>query len=165
MKNLELAGALVGTALLGTATTALAASASQAPAADEPVPSVAAVVQTAEEGARGLVKVANVQGTFSYSQDVEMPNEAVKAVFQKTKAAVCNTITVYESAVEDFLISVGGAVPAPYTATVAQMADQTQTTAATVSCSCTSNSAGGWAIANSRVSGVSVSDVARLAGL
>jgi DMSO/TMAO reductase YedYZ molybdopterin-dependent catalytic subunit len=165
MKNVELAGALVGTALFGVAATAMAATPAQAAAADGAADTAQPLVQSVEEQVQNLVKVANVQGTFSFNQDTETSNDAIKAVFQKAKSAICTAVPVYESAMEEFLISVGGAVPTPYAATVAQMAEQTETATTTVSCSCTSNSAGGWAIANSRVSGVSVSDMARLAGL
>ena len=109
--------------------------------------------------------VSNVQGTFSFDQARVTPNAQIKDVFVKASATLCNTFNVLESALSDFYLSVGGEVPSPYSATVDQIAEEEGSTSQLMGCSCTANSAGGWAVAQARVEGVSVASIAQKAGL
>lgn len=154
------ASALAASALLAASSTALAAPAASVPA-DSPVPAASATQQAQAD----LTAVAHVQGSFSFSQDEATPNQTIKQVFQKTSAALCNVTAAQRSFVDAFLISVGGDVPAPFEATVSQLVEEQGATVQLMGCSCTSNTAGGWAIANARVSGVSIEAVAAQAGL
>ena len=163
MNEFKIAGVVAGAALLSASSVALAAPAPAAnPAQDVPA---APAVQVAAEQACQLVAVSNVQGTFSFDQARVTPNAQIKDVFVKASATLCNTFNVLESALSDFYLSVGGEVPSPYSATVDQIAEEEGSTSQLMGCSCTANSAGGWAVAQARVEGVSVASIAQKAGL
>ncbi len=161
MHETKMAGAAVGAALLSVATVAMAATPAEAPSAELPVSSI----QVGVEQARELVAVSNVQGTFAFDQNRETPNAQIKEVFLKASASLCNTYDVMESALADFYLSVGGEIPTPYSATIGQIAEEQGSASQLMGCSCTANSAGGWAIAQARVEGVSVASIAQKAGL
>ena len=161
MNESKIAGALAGAALLSASSMALAA-----PAQAEPVQAPEnPAVQVAVDEARPLVAVANVQGTFAFNQTHVTPNTQIKDIFVKASASLCNTFNVMESALTDFYLSVSGDVPNPYSATVDQIAEEQGTTIQLMGCSCTANSAGGWAVAQARVEGISVESIAQKAGL
>lgn len=162
MNEFKIAGAVAGAALLGASSVALAAPAAapaSAPVQDTPT------VQVVAEQARQLVAVSNVQGTFRFDQARVTPNAQIRDVFVKASATLCNTLDVYQSALADFYLSVGGEVPSPYSATVDQIAEEQGSASQLMGCSCTANSAGGWAVAQARVEGVSVASIAQKAGL
>lgn len=161
MNESKIAGALAGAALLSASSVALAT-----PAEAAPVQSPAtAAAQVAVDQVRPLVAVSNVQGTFAFDQARVTPNAQIKDVFVKASTSLCNTFNVMESALTGFYLSVGGDVPAPYSATISQIAEEQGSTSQIMGCSCTANSAGGWAIAQARVEGVSVESIAQKAGL
>lgn len=155
-----IAGAVAGTALLAGSAGAWAA---EAPAAAEP--SSADVVERQAQEARAIVEVPDVQGRFAFSQDVLTSNAAVKNIFQKATAILCNTPSVYDNALNEFLIAVGGDVPHPYSATLTEVEQEKGGSTHIMACSCTANSVGGSAIAASEVHGVSIAAMAEKAGL
>lgn len=161
MNEYKIAGAVAGAALLSASAVAMAAPVSDAPLQTTPEP----VVRSAVDQSRQLVAVSNVQGSFAFNQSAVTPNEQIKGVFLKASASLCNTYNAMQSAMADFLLSVGGEVPAPYSATIDQIAEEQGSTMQLMGCSCTANSAGGWAVAQARVEGVSVESIAQKAGL
>lgn len=139
-----------------------AAVATEAVAAPEVQWTTVAAVQPAVQQAQ-TVQVADVQGEFAFNQAETTPVASIRAAFQKV-ATLCNAVVTASAAV-DLPVSVGGDVPAPYTATIAEMAEQAGPTMQLMGCSCTANPVGGRAIANAEVSGVSVADMLALAGI
>ena len=161
MNELKIAGAVAGAALLAASSAALAAPGDAMPA---PAQDVSAAQATAEQ-VRQHVVVPNVQGTFAFNQAQETPNAQIRDVFTKVSATLCDTVSVFESALTDFCVNVGGEVPNPYSATLGQIAEEQGSSTQLMGCSCTANSAGGWAVAQARVEGVSVAAIAQRAGL
>lgn len=162
MNESKIAGAVAGAALLGVSSMAMALPAEAAQSSQIPASSAA---QVAVDQVRPLVAVSQVQGAFAFDQARVTPNAQIKDVFVKASASLCNTFNVMDSALTNFYLSVGGDVPNPYSATVAEIADEEGSTTQLMGCSCTANSAGGWAVAQARVEGVSVSSIAEKAGL
>ena len=158
--------------IAGSATLAFAGAAAYLPAvalAAQPDGGQAAdaVQQDAQEtAATGLETVRNVQGAFSFTQDEVTPNGTISGVFNRAAAAVCASLPTYVSAVQDLSISVGGSAAGnEFVGTVDEMASEEGAKAFLMACSCASNVAGGGAIANAEVSGVSLESIARAAGV
>ena len=103
--------------------------------------------------------VANVQGDFGYSQAVLTPNEKIAAVFNRGAAALCNAATELTIASpSDWTISVTGDVANEYSATLAELESDEQTSAV-MGCSCASNGVGGLAAINAKVAGVPLASI------
>lgn len=107
--------------------------------------------------ASGIVRVANVQGLFAFDQTTATPNERIADVFQKASATLCGASTeLAVTAPDDWGITVSGDVANPYTATLGELAQSDGTQTQLMGCSCASNPAGGRAVVNADVSGVSL---------
>ena len=109
------------------------------PAADTPatwttVPASSQAVE-GEAPANGVVRVPNVQGEFSFDQTTVTPNNRMA---------------------DDWSIAVGGDVANPYNATIGEIAQDDGTLSQIMGCSCAANPAGGRAVVNADVSGVSL---------
>lgn len=157
------AGALVGTVALVGSGVAMAACPAIAQPADDVQASV--VRQSESAGAAGFVQVDKVEGAFTYSQDVVTSNASIASTFRVAAASLCSSMPQYIAAELDQEITVGGpASSSQYIGTVADMANEEGATAFTMACSCASNLAGGGAIANANVSGVSLASVASMVG-
>jgi hypothetical protein len=129
--------------------------------------SVAKVQPADVEAATPFVAVSNVRGTFTFSQDVTTPNEQIRAAFQKAAASLCDALPTYAAVDADsWSLSVGGdAAKTPYISTLGQIKGESGTQVKLMTCSCTSNAAGGGAIANAYVTGVSIAELAAKAGV
>ncbi len=160
----KIVGAIASAAILGsTAVAAGAVSPVDAPG-DGAVPGTGGI-EVDQEQAVQLVSVSNVSGSFGFGQDAETPNVDIKDVFQKSAAAACNVLVPSEEGAAEIELSVDGDVPSPYTATLSQLAEENGPVEQIMGCACTANAAGGWAVANARVSGVSIDTLAELAGV
>ena len=159
----QVAGALIGTvALVGSGAVAASYPAYAQVNDDE---QAASVQQTEMRADNAFVKVAQAEGEFSYSQDVVTPNERIASVFKVAAVSLCSSMPQYIATELEQNVTVGGsAASGQYVGTVADMADEEGATAFTMACSCASNLAGGGAIANADVSGVSLESVAALVG-
>lgn len=162
MNESKIAGTVAGAALLGVSSMAMALPAEETPSLQI---SGNPAMQVAVDQVRPLVAVSQVQGTFTFDQARVTPNAQIKDVFVKASASLCNTFSVMDSALTNFYLSVGGDVPNPYSATVDEIASEEGSAVQLMGCSCTANSAGGWAVAQARVEGVSVASIAEKAGL
>lgn len=157
-KNVALIGAA---ALVGTSAFVAAPALALAPDAVTECESAAANDWVVSDKA---ASVARVEGSFSFDQDAVSSNESLRQVFAKAAAALCEGLPVYELTSEltsDGSILVSG--PGGFMeATVADMAEEDGSSAYVMGCACSSNGAGGGAIANAEVSGVALESVARL---
>ena len=99
-----------------------------------------------------------VEGTFSYTQDAVSSNAEISGVFCKAAATLCASLPTYgcES------VTVAGP-NASFTATVDELADEEEATSYVMACSCATNVAGGGAIANAEVEGVSLETLVQMA--
>lgn len=153
-KNVALIGAA---ALVGTSAFVAAPALALAPDAVTECESAAANDWVVSDKA---ASVARVEGSFSFDQDAVSSNESLRQVFAKAAAALCEGLPVYELT-SDGSILVSG--PGGFMeATVADMAEEDGSSAYVIGCACSSNGAGGGAIANAEVSGVALESVARL---
>ena len=131
------------------------------PAADTPatwttVPASSQAVE-GEAPANGVVRVPNVQGEFSFDQTTVTPNNRIADVFQKASATLCGASTeLAVTQADDWSIAVGGDVANPYNATIGEIAQDDGTLSQIMGCSCAANPAGGRAVVNANVSGVSL---------
>ncbi len=150
-----LVSAVTGTSLLlaGLGMTApLVAPDQQAFAQEEAVASEVQTVATEKA----------VEGTFTYSQTETTANDAISSVFTKAAATLCQTLPTYCAACGG-MIQVTG-LGGSFDATVSDMAGDDEQASSIMACSCSSNVAGGGAVANAGVSGVGIAQVASLAG-
>jgi hypothetical protein len=106
---------------------------------------------------------AVAEGEFEYGQNVITSNETIRDTFSRASQTMCDATGAYEG-VGDVVVSVGGDVRYPGSATVGEMRDKLGTTSQTLTCACTSNPAGGNIIATSEVQGVAIYDIASAAG-
>lgn len=125
----------------------------------------AALVKAGHEQARGegLTGVANVQGTFSYDQNAVTPSATIANVFMKAVSSLCTSMPNYGVAMLGQSITVRG-YGTSFEATVPELQESEGAVANLMACSCSSNLAGGGAVANAKVSGVSFESLARMAG-
>ncbi|MDO5043321.1 MAG: hypothetical protein Q4D92_07410 [Slackia sp.] len=158
----RVAGAVVGTiALVGSASTVpVLALASQGQSDVQ-----AGVVQQSTLAADDQSRPQKVEGVFGYSQDVVTPTDRIASVFRVAATSFCASMPEYLVSEMSKAVTVGGsAASSEYVGTVADMAAEDESTSYLMACSCASNIAGGGAIANAEVSGVSVESLARLVG-
>lgn len=112
------------------------------------------------------LRVADVQGEFSYDQNQITPNEVIRAVFQKATAAVCNALPRYNfGSIDTWNIEVTGDVHTAFTATLKELSDGDNVETSIMTCACSANQAGGGAIINAEVKGVPVRDLIVQAGI
>ncbi len=122
-----------------------------------------AVVANVEQGA-GVETQRSVEGTFSYTQTVLTSSDRISNVFCKAAQTLCTSMPSYSAqAVTTQLITVTGADQ--FETSVADMANADDARSYTMACSCATNQAGGGAIANAEVAGVSLASVMEQAGV
>ena len=163
MKTTQIVGAVFGSvALVSSAAFAAAPLVSQegGPVADE---TIAATGETAVQGQAQGVRVANVQGSFSFDQTTVSENSVIANIFQKATAALCSSLPDYDVREADRTIAVGGDVSQEFEATVDDMAEAEGAESYTIGCACASNVPGGGAIVNAEVEGVALESVLALA--
>lgn len=117
----------------------------------------------ADEATAAASKV-NVEGSFSFSQDAVTSTSDISSVFAKAAATLCQSMPEYGAAClcdELIVNSPAGAL----SATVSELADEEGAQSYVMGCACASNIAGGGAIANAEVSGVSIEALTALAGI
>lgn len=105
-----------------------------------------------------------VQGTFSYDQGATSSNQTISDMFRKAAAVLCTAMPQYGIDAVN-AITVTGPDGASFAATVDEMATDEDATAYTIACACASNVAGGGAIINADVVGVSLASLAAMAGV
>lgn len=118
-----------------------------------------AVVSTTQAFARAV----DVVGCFAYDQLAVTPVSDISSVFAKAAATLCASAPEYglTCACDALQVTAPGA---SFQATVPDMAAEDETSSYTLKCACASNVAGGGAVANADVSGVSLAGVAKAAG-
>ena len=119
----------------------------------------AGIEQASKAPAGGVVSDAVVQGQFSYTQDALTPNSTISSVFMKAAAAFCASLPAGVYAQSDAAITVGGDVPNAFSATVDEMASKDGAVKLIMGCTCASNGAGGGAVANADIEGVSLASI------
>lgn len=161
--KVRLAGALIGAAaLVGSGGTAMASTVSSAP---DDLPKSGSVQPGAMDISPSIVKAVVVEGAFGFSQDATTSNSEVASVFRLASKMLCASMPEYGTSVSAGEIAVGGsAASSSYVGTVSDIADERGTTSYNVGCACSTNMAGGGAIANVGASGVSLESVAELVG-
>lgn len=107
-----------------------------------------------------LVRAANVQGDFAFDQGVLSSNADISNTFSKASTALCANMPAYLETLEAQPINVGGDVGNGFSATLSEIADDEGTESYELACSCASNPAGGGAIVNANVEGVSLASIA-----
>ena len=114
-----------------------------------------------------VAEVPNVQGEFSFNQDVLTPADTVFNLFGTAVTAVCSSPAaqaIVPGEKDSWSISVSGDVKNQFTASLSDLAGQNSQTR-TMACACANNPAGGSLIANARVTGIPLRDVIELAGI
>ena len=138
-KNILAAGAASSALLLGVAGMALANGATaDNQVADNAEPQDSNHVLTLEEA--DYVKVANLQGTFTFNQEGVTPNDDLFNVFGTAITSMCskpaNELVApgTHNAEATYFINVGGNIKKSFTVNLAEMEDQSVMD--TVACSC-----------------------------
>lgn len=104
-----------------------------------------------------------VEGTFSYTQEAVSSSAEISGVFCKAAATLCASLPTYGcEAVKTAAVTVAGP-NASFTATVDELAGEEEATSYVMACSCATNVAGGGAIANAEVEGVSLETLVQMA--
>lgn len=152
-------GAVAGSVLLASGAVAFAAPLANA---SEQAPAAAEVAEAASQERADAVSAASVEGAFSYDQAVVTPAGDIAGVFMKAANAVCASLPDYCVCMQR-VVAVSGPAGA-FEATVDDMATEDGAQSYIMGCACASNVAGGGAVANAEVSGVSLASVAALAG-
>ena len=125
------------------------------PAAAAPA---AATTLAAADAADTEAPARAVEGTFSYTQDAVSSNAEISDVFCKAAATLCASLPTYGCE------AVKAAAPnASFTTTVDELAGEEEATSYVMACSCATNVAGGGAIANAEVEGVSLETLVQMA--
>lgn len=124
----------------------------------------AAQADQSDAQASGTVDVAQVRGEFSFTQDAVTPSASIATTFVRAVSSMCASMPEYLVAQIDPAIAVQRSDGSHFQATVSEMEGEEGAEAFLMACSCASNVAGGGAVANAEVSGVSFETVARLAG-
>lgn len=153
------AAALAGSAILVGAGAFAAVPSVAAPLLEQTVGSAEDSSQAAESGAAAI---RTVEGSFSYDQGVLSSNDFISQVFAKAAASLCESLPEY-SAGSSGAITVS-TDEGSFAATVDELADEKGAHGYVMGCACASNIAGGGAIANAEVTGVSLESLAELAG-
>lgn len=153
------AAVMMGSALMLTPAAALAQGA-EAPevAAQQAAGETEAVATTADATAP-----TRVEGAFSYDQGVVTPTTQMTDVFAKAAAVLCQDLPMYEAVQASDAIHVANlSANEVCEATVEELAAQTDVENLIIGCACSTNGAGGGAIANADVRGIPVSAIAAL---
>lgn len=166
-KTLKAAGSVAGaTVMMGSALmlTPMAALAQGAEALEAPAQQAAGEVEVAAAITESTAPT-RVEGTFSYDQSTVTPTAQMADVFAKAAAVLCQGMPQYEVMQPSDVIRVANlSVNEVCEATVEELADQTDVENLIIGCACSTNAAGGGAIANADVQGVTLAAAASLVG-
>ena len=110
---------------------------------------------------QGIQSVENVEGTFSYSQDIATSNSDIANVFNKAASSHCASLPEYVVTSVKSIIQVTGGTS--FEASVSDMQADEAAESVLIACACASNLAGGGAVANAKVSGVTLASIAAMA--
>lgn len=151
------AGALLGVAALvgGGVAGVMPAVAAEAPA------SASEAVEVASDLDAASLEVA-VEGSFTYDQNAVTSSETIRSTFAKATASVCASMPTYAAECTCWSIALSSG-DSELIATVSEMTGEYAGTHI-MGCACSSNIAGGGAIANAEVSGVSIEAIASMLG-
>lgn len=109
------------------------------------------------------VDADELDGTFAYAQDQVTPSTTIKKVFLKV-STMCASLPDYLANELSPKISIGGNVDNPVVATVDELAESSDVKRMIMACACSTNVVNGDAVVNADVSGVSIEDIAKIAG-
>ena len=119
-----------------------------------PAPAMPVVTAASDSAAPDAPGARTVEGSFSYDQDAVSSNAEISGVFCKAAATLCASLPTY--------VTVAGP-NASFTATVDELAGEEGAASYVMACSCATNVAGGGAIANAEVEGVSLETLVQMA--
>ena len=121
---------------------------------DQPAASVEDQAQQAVQS--DVVQVSQVIGEFAFTQSEATANDVIKKNLGEASKYLCGARPVAEdvAAVEDWEITVNGAVEGSYTATFEELVQTTEVQSVLLGCACAGNPADGIASANAEVSGI-----------
>ena len=161
----QVTAAAAGLALVTGAALPLAALASDTSAAPEP----AGATVAAEDAhvASTQVRASEVAGTFAFDQTTITPNSSIRKAFLGTDTYLCGAqggTSLASQPLDSWTLSVGGDVDNAFTATLADLADDSALTV-TMGCACAANGADQRVVANAEVTGVRFADIMRQAGV
>ncbi len=159
MTSAKVLGSVASSVLLVSAGAAVAAPALNATVGDDAVAYAAAADEVAATDAQNAVAV---QGQFSYDQGKVTPTIEVASVFSKAAAALCVSLPDYVVPAASGPITIEGNTTMQ--ATVSDMQSDDAAESVLMACACASNVAGGGAVANAEVSGVTLATVADMVG-
>lgn len=122
----------------------------------------ASEVNVQEHAQADIVRVSarNVEGLFSFDQNTVCANEQIAGTFKKAVSALCTSMPHY--GIAHFAPFAIGADTNDVQATLAAASEEGEQSRI-MGCACSSNLAGGGAIVNARVSGVSLETLAQRA--
>ena len=128
-----------------------------------PAPAMPVVTAASDSAAPEAPGARTVEGSFSYDQDAVTANAEISGVFCKAAATLCASLPTYgcETA-KAAAITVAGP-GASFTATADELAGEEGAASYVMACSCATNVAGGGAIANAEVEGVSLETLVQMA--
>lgn len=154
-----------GSSLLiaGMGAGALTALADAAPSPDVAPAQAEAVVQVA---ANDVAEVPVVLGDFSFTQSEVTPTEDIARRIGGAPQYLCGSTvqTGTDVSAEDWVISVGGDVANPYSATISELQEDPAVVSQLMGCSCAGNPADGLASVNAKVTGIAVCNLVQKAG-
>lgn len=157
--NLKKSGAVLSAAML--ASMGMAGIANAAPVIADGGSQAESAAQAATDVQKGAA-AKQVEGTFSYNQAMTTSNATITDVFSKAAAVMCHSMPEYTVA-NAKAIRVGGAAGQSFSATVDQLGGQQNGRSLVIACACSTNGAGGGAIANAQASGVMLETIAAFA--
>lgn len=124
-----------------------------------------AIASETASGSTGsaLTAVEHVQGLFSFNQDARSSTSSIVNTFNKAATVLCASLPDYGMRDAGGVVEVSNGAGSGFSATVEEMAKEEGSQSFVMACACASNIAGGGAIANAEVEGVSLESVAALA--
>lgn len=159
MSVVKMTGSVIGSAIL-LGGIAVAPALAESPVDVEPT----ADCSMWEESSKQSESAAAIaQGEFSYTQDAITANEAIRGVFAKASSAVCASLPAYDLSHMGLKTIVKNG-SAEMIACIEDMLDGKPSTKI-VGCACSSDIAGGGAVANAEVSGMSIKSMAVMMGV
>ena len=117
-----------------------------------PAPAMPVVTAASDSAAPEAPGARTVEGSFSYDQDAVTANAEISGVFCKAAATLCASLPTY-----------GCETAKAAAITVAELAGEEGAASYVMACSCATNVAGGGAIANAEVEGVSLETLVQMA--
>jgi len=135
---------------------------------EDAVAAAVAAVAVSQDGLakreeKELVKVANVNGLFSFSQDVLTPDDEIFSIYGTAVTGVCAapSFAVDAEGESSYYINVGGQIEKAYTVDVAKLAKD-KSESRILKCSCGMS---GQNVSNARVTGIPLNAVLEMAKL